>query len=86
MQSSSRRTLWDLKVNESARVDGFVAGLEPLYEKRLCDLGLELGTQVICVRVAPFGGPKTYRIEDSIFSFDAELAAHVSVSKEDKEA
>ena len=73
-------TLWDLTRNQKARVDKFVAGLDPQYIQRLRDLGLREGEEVICMRRSFLNGPRVYQVSGSLLALEKELATAVTVS------
>lgn len=73
--------LWQMKAHEKARVVNIDDQTPDCYRVRLYELGLESNTELLCLREAPFSGPKSYQISDSIFSFDEDLARFVMVER-----
>ena len=46
----------------------------------MMELGFHPGEVVTCVRAPALGAPKVYRVSNTIFSLDDEVAAHISVN------
>ena len=57
-------TLADLHRGQSARVIGYADGVESSTARRLFDLGLVPGIEVVVVRRAPMRDPIIYRVGD----------------------
>lgn len=49
-------------------------------QTRLSELGLDPGEIVQCLQSSPFGGPRIYRIGDSVFSIERALAENIEIS------
>lgn len=77
-----RMTLWDLPQNAKALVSGFAQEISDKYRLRLDDLGFASGEEVTCLKTIPFNGPRVYKIGDSVFSVDREIASQILVSNE----
>jgi ferrous iron transport protein A len=60
VNSSVTLTLADLARGERARIESVQAG--DATTLRLLDLGLVEGTEIFCVRAAPFGDPREYEL------------------------
>ncbi|MEE4301920.1 MAG: FeoA family protein [Pseudomonadales bacterium] len=67
-------TLWDMAEGDSARLAGFSPDLAPSWLLRLEELGFQPGEDVVCVTAPRFGAPRTYRVNNSFFSVDDEIA------------
>ena len=67
-------TLWDLTEGDSARLVGFAPDLAASWLLRLEELGFQRGEAVVCVTAPRFGAPRTYRVNNSFFSVEDEIA------------
>jgi Fe2+ transport system protein FeoA len=43
------------------------------------EFGFHPGETVVCVQSVAFGAPKVYRVSNTIFSLDEEVADHIQV-------
>lgn len=59
---STLRSLSDLKPGDRAVIAGVCSEAEPSVARRLFDLGYAPGSDVECIRRAPFKGPVVFRI------------------------
>lgn len=73
------QSLWSLKTGEQCEILGYDDTLAEKYRIRLMEFGFHPGETVKCVRSLAFGAPKVYRVSNTIFSLDDEVAAHVEV-------
>ncbi len=73
------RTLWSLTAGERCEIVDFSDALAQPYKVRLMEFGFHPGEQVTCLHSPRFGAPKVYRVSNTIFSLDDEVAAHVQV-------
>lgn len=73
------KTLWDLVQGEKCLVDGFNTDLEESYRVRLMELGFHPGEQVTCVQVPRLGAPRLYRVHNTIYSLDDQIAGLVNI-------
>lgn len=71
--------LWELPMGQLATLKGFSKDLPESYQNRLQDLGFEVGGSVFCERWTPFGGPRVYRVCDSVFSLAKDVATFVEL-------
>lgn len=62
-----------------AFIEGYSLTLELALQQRLQDLGFAKGEVVLCERETPFAGPKVYRVQNSLYALEKELAEHVLV-------
>ena len=77
---NSRSSLWSLNAGQRCRIEGFDDGLAENYRIRMMELGFHPGETVICVQSPALGAPKVYRVSNTMFSLDDEVAAHIRVS------
>jgi len=47
----------------------------------MMELGFHPGETVTCLQSPAFSAPKVFRVSNTIFSLDDEVAAHIAVSK-----
>lgn len=76
---SPPRTLWAMRRGQQARIQAFDDGLDPAYRVRLSELGFHPGERVTCLLSPAFGAPKVYRVSNTMFSLDRDLADFVMV-------
>ena len=69
--------LWSLKAGEHGRIVGFDNALAENYRVRLMELGFHPGERVSCLQAPAFSSPKVYRVANTVFSLDEEVAAHI---------
>ncbi|MBT4519118.1 MAG: ferrous iron transport protein A [Halieaceae bacterium] len=72
-------SLWSLKVGDRCRIECFDDTLADSYRVRVMELGFHPGEVVSCVQAPAFGAPKVYRVSNTMFSLDEEVAAHIRV-------
>ena len=77
------RSLWSLQAGQQAIIDGFDEKLAENYQVRLMELGFHTGEQVACVQSPALGAPKVYRVSNTVFSLDNEVAEHITVQVSD---
>ena len=73
------KTLWELMQGEKCLVQGFNQELDESYRVRLMELGFHPGEQVTCVQVPRLGAPKLYRVNNTIYSLDDNVATLVDI-------
>lgn len=71
--------LWTLKKGESSRIVDFDSSLPTDYKSRLIELGFHQGAEVICVHEPGMGAPKVYRVSNTFYSLDDEIATGIEV-------
>ena len=76
------KTLWDLTRGEKCLVQGFNKELDDSYRLRLMELGFHPGEQVTCVQTPNLGAPKLYRVHNTIYSLDDQVARLVDITEE----
>ena len=72
-------TLWSLRAGERGQITGFDDTLAENYRVRLMELGFHPGEMVACLQSPAFGAPKVYRVANTIFSLDDEVASHIGI-------
>ena len=72
-------TLWSLKAGDRCEILGYDDALAEKYRIRLMEFGFHPGESVACLQSPAFGAPKVYRVSNTIFSLDDEVASHVRV-------
>ena len=77
------QTLWSLRGGDRCEILDFDGALAEQYRIRLMELGFHPGESVICLQSPSFGAPKVYRVSNTVFSLDEEVAAHVQVRLDD---
>lgn len=73
------QSLWKLRAGESARITGYDNALAENYRIRLMELGFHVNEQVTCVQSPSLGAPKVFRVSNTVFSLDDEVASHILV-------
>jgi len=66
--------LWHLARGEAGIIDGFEDALPEIYRNRLMELGFHPGERVSCLQAPALGAPRVYRVSNSTFSLDDEIA------------
>ena len=72
-------SLWSLKAGERCEILGYDHALADNYRTRMMEFGFHPGETVSCVQALAFGAPKVYRVSNTIFSLDEEVASHIEV-------
>ena len=78
--------LWSLRAGERCRIEGFADSLADSYRVRMMELGFHPGEIVTCLQRPAMGAPRVYRVSNTMFSLDEEVAAHIDVTKLEEEA
>ncbi len=73
--------LWSLKSGDCCEILGFDDALDEKYRIRLMEFGFHPGESVSCLQSLAFGAPKVYRVSNTVYSLDDEVATHVLVRK-----
>jgi Fe2+ transport system protein FeoA len=76
----NQRSLWGLRRGESCRIVGYDDALAYNYRIRLMELGFHPGESVTCLQSPGLGAPRVYRVSNTIFSLDDEVASHIRVT------
>jgi Fe2+ transport system protein FeoA len=69
-----------LQSGDKCQILSYDDALAEPYRVRLMELGFHPGESVACLQSPSFGAPKVYRVSNTVFSLDEEVAAHVHVS------
>ena len=72
-------SLWTLKAGDRCEILGYDQALPDNYRIRMMEFGFHPGETVACVQAVAFGAPKVYRVSNTIFSLDEEVADHIQV-------
>lgn len=72
-------SLWSLGAGDQGQITGFDSALAENYRIRLMELGFHPGETVFCLQSPAFGAPKVFRVANTVFSLDDEVAAHINV-------
>ena len=72
-------SLWSLQTGDHCEILGYDNALDEKYRIRLMEFGFHPGESVSCLQSLAFGAPKVYRVSNTVYSLDDEVAAHVLV-------
>ena len=72
-------SLWAIKAGDRCEILGYDDILPDNYRTRMMEFGFHPGETVSCVHSVAFGAPKVYRVSNTIFSLDEEVADHIQV-------
>ncbi len=72
-------SLWSLGAGDRGRITGFDDALSENYRIRLMELGFHPGETVSCLHAPALGAPKVFRVANTMFSLDDEVASHITV-------
>ncbi len=73
-------SLWSLTAGTQGQISGFESHLAENYRVRLMELGFHPGEVVTCLQTPAFGSPKVFRVANSIFSLDDDVARHILIA------
>ena len=76
---SSSASMWEIDQGCTAKVIGFV-GISAAYLRRMREIGLDIGAEIICLNRPPFSAPRQFQVCDGVFSLDKDIAASIQVS------
>lgn len=79
-ETLSAPALWTLERGKTARILGYGEQLDPAYRTRLAEMGFHPGETVSCVLCPALGAPRMYRVSNTVFSLDRELAERILVA------
>jgi Fe2+ transport system protein FeoA len=74
--------LWTLERGQGGAIDGFDDALREAYRIRLMELGFHPGEWVSCLQAPALGAPRVYRVANTVFSLDDQVASHVRIRLE----
>ena len=72
-------SLWSLRSGDRCEILGFDEKLDERYRIRLMEFGFHPGELVSCLQSLAFGAPKVYRVSNTVYSLDDEVATRVLV-------
>ncbi len=72
-------TLWSLRAGDACEIIEYDDAIAAPYMVRLMEFGFHPGERVECLQAPAFGAPKVYRVSNTIYSLDDEVASHVKV-------
>ena len=75
MSADSNLTLWSLKAGERCEILAYDDALASKYRVRLMEFGFHPGEAVTCLQAPALGAPLVYRVSNTIFSLDDEVAS-----------
>ncbi len=78
-QVESEFTLWQLQKGARAVIVDFCKTMPAEYSGRLGEMGFHRGESVICLLRPGFGCPRVYRVSNTVYSLDRDLAAGIRV-------
>lgn len=70
--------LWQVQQGSKAVVSG-IEGISDRYLKRMREIGIDVGAEIICLNQPPFSAPRQFQICDGVFSLDKEIAGAIKV-------
>lgn len=76
-------SLWVLPPGETRVIVGYDDALAANYRVRLMELGFHVGESVTCLQAPGLGAPRVYRVSNSVFSLDREVAGGILVGGAD---
>ena len=79
-QLAMKHSLWTLRAGDRCEILGYDDALADKYRIRMLEFGFHPGESVSCLQSLAFGAPKVYRVSNTVYSLDDEVAAHVLVS------
>jgi len=77
--NAMKLNLWSLKSGDRCEILGYDNALDEKYRIRLMEFGFHPGETVSCLHAVAFGAPKVYRVSNTVYSLDDEVASHVLV-------
>jgi Fe2+ transport system protein FeoA len=78
-------SLWSLARGEAGIIEDFDDALPDRYRNRLMELGFHPGERVSCLQAPALGAPRVYRVSNSTFSLDDEIARYLLVRAETRD-
>lgn len=75
-------TLWSLRPQGTGIVKSMGNHMDPSYQLRLRDFGIEEGAEVLCLRHTLMGGPRVYQIRGFCVSFEQKIAEQIFIETE----
>jgi len=75
--------LWQLGKERRATIVGFDERMPEAYRGRLAEMGFHFGEVVTCLLRPAFGSPRVYRVSNTVYSLDADIAGRIRVVAHD---
>jgi len=75
-------SLWQLRKGDSCVISGFNDAMQPRYITRLTELGFRPGADVSCTVAPRLGAPKLYRVANTVYSLEKQIAELVSTKSQ----
>jgi len=72
-------SLWSLTAGQRCRIERYDSQLAENYRVRMMELGFHPGEVVTCLQSPAMRAPKVYRVSNTMFSLDDEVASHIQV-------
>lgn len=72
-------SLWSLGAGQRCRIESYDTTLADNYRVRMMELGFHPGEVVTCLQAPALRAPKVYRVSNTMFSLDDEVASHIRV-------
>ncbi len=73
------QSLWEIKENSKAIIDIYNDSIRIEYKSRLLELGFSPSTEITCLKITPFNGPRVFEVSGSIFTLERDLAKNIFV-------
>lgn len=71
--------MWQLPMNQKAKIKSFADDLTFQEKTRLEDLGFRAEEQVTCLRRLPLGGPAIFQTQFTVYALEKDLAEKIFV-------
>jgi DtxR family Mn-dependent transcriptional regulator len=78
--------LTDLKPGEKAAIASISRNIRGMERRRLLDLGILPGTQIVAEMTSPSGDPTAYRIRGAVIALRREQADHIHITYQEEAA
>jgi len=79
MHMTDSNSMWTINQGRKAKVSGFV-GVSAAYLRRMREIGIDVGAEIICLNKPPFSAPRQFQICDGVFSLDKDIADSIMVA------
>ncbi len=77
----SMKALWSLRAGQAGCIRGFSDSINEAYRTRLIELGFHPGETVHCVQAPGLGAPHAYRVSNTVYSLDDQVATQVLIEE-----
>lgn len=72
--------LWQLGKGSRGVITGFDCAMPVEYSSRLAEMGFHIGESVTCLLRPGFGCPRVYRVSNTVYSLDEDLASCIRIA------